>query len=680
MRYKTARGNTPLLDGALPGTQQIQGQRGIQSTFQVFEDQYAYPRYDEGYFGPIENERYLLKWINQLKLRLHQQSNSDHSFLRSVDTLSERRPPIRHPHPRFFVHTGLVFLMSFIIISLILFVNIQNLSAKRITPLCSCSLTGLGIVAKGFYTPEGACRYTVRYGKSDRWSDSSYTWDMGNQSSTDLPPSCPQDTGTYVSGNAQDEDCLYATLYIPQSPTVASKLPVFVWLHGGSFMAGSASAPGLDGSNMAVRGDIIVVVLQYRLGVLGFLPPSSSTSSSDPNLGVRDVILALKGLQKGIGFVGGDKDKVTIGGQSSGAGLIRALLGVPSAKGLFRAAILQSDPMSYGFASNYTTSKVREAFYNLEPMKSCTDLKCLQDISWASIIAAQNMLTQAAPLTIQGLPLGMPIRPTHGNPTLPSDPTIALFTAPSQLEICDIPLLITTVSNEAGSALQRLFTEPIPMSNETYFATLSMTVGSTRAAQLSSSSEYFLSDTGGGYGEGGDEFRVTYENAATDGIWRCPNRDVAGQWYLNGGKVWVGEWTKGVTYPDNQVDDGYCRQRGRVCHEDDIFATFGNAPDPSSDVSSLEDDVLSYWISFITNLDPSPINSIGDCPDLSRGWFSWFWPFKREVSVPSIPLPSQTWSPYSSEKHVFAIGGGEVNRCPEGYWGEKVKYDWQIYG
>jgi carboxylesterase type B len=77
---------------------------------------------------------------------------------------------------------------------------------------------------------------------------------------------------------------------------------------------------------MAQEGNIIVVVPQYRLGVLGYLPPSSAPSSKDPNLGVGDVVLALRWLRNSARDFGGDGGKVVVGGQSSGAHLIRGML------------------------------------------------------------------------------------------------------------------------------------------------------------------------------------------------------------------------------------------------------------------------------------------------------------------------------------------------------------------
>jgi carboxylesterase type B len=170
-----------------------------------------------------------------------------------------------------------------------------------------------------------------------------------------------------------------------------------------------------------------------RLGVLGFLPPSSATSSADPNLGLLDAINGLKAVQTYVGNIGGDAGKVTIGGQSSGAGMIRceseqnispllmtALLGAPTAIGLFRAAILQSDPMAswthqsyrvqmlmkqnYGLASPDTTASLREAYYSSEPMSQCRSLACLQAVALDDLLDAQDDLLSYAPAAFAGVP------------------------------------------------------------------------------------------------------------------------------------------------------------------------------------------------------------------------------------------------------------------------------------
>jgi carboxylesterase type B len=111
-------------------------------------------------------------------------------------------------------------------------------------------------------------------------------------------------------------------------------------IHGGSFILGSATGPGLDGAALSEATGSIVAVIQYRLGAFGFLLPQGT-----PNLAVNDVIKALQFLQKVLPSFNGDVKEVTIAGQSSGATLVRALLATPSASSLFKSASLHSDPM-----------------------------------------------------------------------------------------------------------------------------------------------------------------------------------------------------------------------------------------------------------------------------------------------------------------------------------------------
>ena len=97
-------------------------------------------------------------------------------------------------------------------------------------------------------------------------------------------------------------------------------LCTFFRVHGGSFTAGGATFPGLDGSSFALSSKSIVVTVQYRLGVLGFLPPSSLNNM---NLGVKDLTQALGFLHKVLPSFNGDVDQITVAGQSSGATMIR---------------------------------------------------------------------------------------------------------------------------------------------------------------------------------------------------------------------------------------------------------------------------------------------------------------------------------------------------------------------
>lgn len=123
------------------------------------------------------------------------------------------------------------------------------------------------------------------------------------------------------------------------------KRPVFVWFHGGGFSTGSGiDLPCYEGKNLADKGDIVVVTLNHRLNVLGYLDLRGlgGKYSESVNLGQQDLVKALEWVHSNIANFGGDPGNVTIGGQSGGGGKVTCTLAMPSAKGLFQRAIVQS--------------------------------------------------------------------------------------------------------------------------------------------------------------------------------------------------------------------------------------------------------------------------------------------------------------------------------------------------
>jgi para-nitrobenzyl esterase len=140
------------------------------------------------------------------------------------------------------------------------------------------------------------------------------------------------------------EDCL--TLHV-WTPSIAAgiKRPVMVWLHGGAFAYGSANSERLRGSRLAKGGDVVVVTVNHRLNIFGFLDLSrvgGPDYAQSGNAGVLDLVAALKWVRRNIEAFGGDPDNVTIFGESGGGGKVSALLAMPGAVGLFKRAIIQS--------------------------------------------------------------------------------------------------------------------------------------------------------------------------------------------------------------------------------------------------------------------------------------------------------------------------------------------------
>lgn len=163
------------------------------------------------------------------------------------------------------------------------------------------------------------------------------SWE-GVRDATSFGPACIQPSRV----QPQSEDCLYLNIW---TGAAARNAPVLVWLHGGGYLTGSGSLPFYDGTALARLG-AVVVTLNYRLGVLGFLAhPQLSRESPDRvsgNYGLLDQLAGLRWVRDNIAAFGGDPRNVTIFGESAGAGSVSCLLFSPLAKGLFHRAIVES--------------------------------------------------------------------------------------------------------------------------------------------------------------------------------------------------------------------------------------------------------------------------------------------------------------------------------------------------
>jgi para-nitrobenzyl esterase len=188
------------------------------------------------------------------------------------------------------------------------------------------------------------------------------------------PPACMQNvagerlpwTKEYMHAGPVSEDCLYLNVW---SPTQAARqqLPVFVYIYGGGFTEGSIAVPLYDGAQLARKG-MVVVTLNYRVGVLGFLAHPELTSESphhsSGNYGLLDQVAGLKWVQENIAAFGGDPRRVTLAGQSAGAMSVYLLTTSPLAKNLFAAAIVQSGPgalASFGITTRTLAQPLADA-------------------------------------------------------------------------------------------------------------------------------------------------------------------------------------------------------------------------------------------------------------------------------------------------------------------------------
>ncbi|WP_443750985.1 carboxylesterase/lipase family protein [Asticcacaulis solisilvae] len=203
-------------------------------------------------------------------------------------------------------------------------------------------------------------------------------WD-GVRDGAKAPPKCPQSPDGLAKG-VEAEDCLYLNIYRPSQP---GTYPVYVYVHGGSAVAGSAN--DLDGSALARQG-ILVVTINYRLGALGFMDsPLVSPGGGGGNYALLDVIAALKWVRHNVSHFGGDPDQVTIGGESAGGTIVCPVMMARPAQGLYRAAIISSDDCLHDVDTEKAAWRRAVA---LAKKLGCTDAACLRQKTPQALVAA----------------------------------------------------------------------------------------------------------------------------------------------------------------------------------------------------------------------------------------------------------------------------------------------------
>jgi len=301
-------------------------------------------------------------------------------------------------------------------------------------------------------------RYAAAPEKTLRWQPpTAPTPPTGTVSADKFGDACPQSEST--TPISQSEDCLFLNVWSPTSVTATSKLPVFLWIHGGALTFGTGAT--YNPSTMVNDGQIIVVTINYRLGALGFLcePSLDATSASFfqntgdcGNYGIMDQQFALQWVQNNIAAFGGDPTKVTVGGESAG-GLSTTvhLTSTTTAKGLFRAAIIESGGyMLNDLPSQSTyTSKFGKTFETDAGLSADTATK-LQALSVETILTAQEEAFGAAGIS-----------PDFGTKIVPS----ALASALSSGAFIQVPVLQGSNANEGRLFEPLIFEEEQPTLN-----------------------------------------------------------------------------------------------------------------------------------------------------------------------------------------------------------------------
>jgi para-nitrobenzyl esterase len=235
-----------------------------------------------------------------------------------------------------------------------------------------------------------------------------------------IPPEVQSMMGVLTSEPSMSEDCLVLNVWTP-TLDADDKLPVLVWLHGGGLSTGSASWPLYDFTNLARRDRVIMIGINHRLGILGFLDLShlGDEFADSGNVGMLDVVAALDWVRHNIRGFGGDPNNVTVFGESGGGAKTTALLAMPAANGFVHKAFPMSGSMLKAQSPEQAHSTTE---MTLKQIEGGADLKKLQGVEAARLIEAEFALQGPG---LVGAGRGRRFGPVLG-PSLPQHPELAI--------------------------------------------------------------------------------------------------------------------------------------------------------------------------------------------------------------------------------------------------------------
>lgn len=393
----------------------------------------------------------------------------------------------------------------------------------------------------------------------------------GVRSATKFSPVCyqtpyPKASIYYQDPEPMSEDCLYLNVWTAAKSN-HDKRPVMVWIHGGGLTRGSGSVPFYDGEALAKKG-VVLVTINYRLGIFGFFAHPELTKESDRNASgnyaLLDQIAALEWVQKNIGQFGGDPKRVTIFGESAGSWSVNYLMATPLARGLFQRVIGESGA---AFGVMKKLSEVEESGQKFAASLGANSVAALRAKSADDLLKAGS--AASFPPNVDGwmLPEDVYTTFTHGKQN-------------------DVPLIAGSNADEGKSLA------PWP---------------STGTA------EHFIGQARGRFGDKADEFLKLYPAGSNEEAMAshyASFRDFSFGWQM---RTWVRAASKtgkskAFLYYFDRVPPGPDSGRYGAFHASEIAYVFGNllAPRPWEAADrQVSDAMSSYWVNFAATGDPN---------------------------------------------------------------------------
>ncbi|GJJ77780.1 hypothetical protein EMPS_10139 [Entomortierella parvispora] len=431
------------------------------------------------------------------------------------------------------------------------------------------------------------------------------TWDAINYKH--VCPQTSQDAGfvplllSYLeNGATEDEDCLNLNVYTPSlKGTGEALLPVMFYIHGGGFTTYSGSVIIFEPGNLVSRGGVVVVTINYRLGMLGWMEsdPAWDRNTVPGNQALRDQILALQWVQKNIASFGGDPNRVTVFGESAGATSIRALLSAPSAWGLYQSVIGESDPINIPFKTPQSATQI--GAYFMEALGcGVTDLDCARSRPIDQVLTAQSTANSKALADDKWTTWALVERPTIDGDLIPSEFSELVKTNSYNTKA---NIMWGTVHDEAGLFVPEYFPNVVPIANVS--SALELVFSANRTA-FALSSKYFQPDP-----TDPDAVRNMFTRAGTEYYFFCPLRYLSRK-MTKTKNTYNFRFNRGRDTP--LVGASYCSaSTGRVCHSADIqtvFASGAAVPGFSQvgDDARFARQVVDRFTTFAKTGNPNP--------------------------------------------------------------------------
>ncbi|CAM5151004.1 unnamed protein product [Eretmochelys imbricata] len=391
------------------------------------------------------------------------------------------------------------------------------------------------------------------------------------------------------------EDCLYLNVYTPAHSNKKAKLPVMVWIHGGAFMIGGASI--YDGSALSAYENVVVVTVQYRLGIIGFF--STGDEHARGNWGLLDQVAALQWVQENIEFFGGDTESVTIFGESAGAFSVGAHILSPLSKGLFHKAISESGvaPLPGFFISHAQAIANLQVIANISGCETTSSamVHCLRKKM------DKEIMTLSADLMKQGAYFFAVIDGVF----MPKKPEELL----AAKEFSTLPYIIGVNNHEYGwlilSALNFSGIEE-GMEKQTIISSLQLTFSQLKfpSESVSVVADEYLGDT-----DDPAELRDRFQDLMGDFLFVIPALQVSKYHRDSGAPLYFYEFQHGPSiFKDTRPDFV------KADHSDELFFVFGMpflgddtgiTAEATEEEKHLSRTIMKYWANFARNGNPN---------------------------------------------------------------------------